>query len=89
MTLPKRSRTAKIGYGSSTNPWLRFELSQMEYKHWQHRYQNDGFVKHKLRYDYFPSAGLIIQRMPTVLHDQLASSFIRNILWWGGYHPLV
>jgi hypothetical protein len=34
----------------STKPWLRFKLSQIDYKCLQKEYQEDWFVQEKLRY---------------------------------------
>jgi hypothetical protein len=69
----------KTGRGYSSNPWLRFELSPIEYEHWRNRHLDDPFVEYKLRYDYFPFASLFVLRIPRRLHDRLAASIVRYI----------
>lgn len=39
----------ETGRGFSTNPWLRYRLSQAAYKRLEKRFQRDGFVQDKLR----------------------------------------
>ena len=39
----------KTGHGFSTNPWLRYKLSQAAYKRLEKHFQKDGFVQDKLR----------------------------------------
>jgi len=81
----------KIGRGS-TKPWLRYRLSQIDYKCLQKEYQKDWLKlryvaigsKHnsltlKLRSDYFPSASLFVLRMPGLLHEQLADDIVYEI----------
>jgi hypothetical protein len=77
--LTQEIENRKVGCGCSDNPWLRFELSEAAYKHWLQQHQQDRFVKHKLRYDYFASASLFVLRMPTVLHEDLALSIVLDV----------
>ena len=48
--ITKEIEKRKVGSGFSTNPWLRFKLSPIDYECWQQQYQEDGFVQDKLRY---------------------------------------
>jgi hypothetical protein len=41
----------KTGHGFSTNPWLRYKLSQAAYKRLEKHFQKDGFVQDKFGID--------------------------------------
>ena len=43
--ITKEIEKRKVGSGFSTNPWLRFKLSPIDYECWQQQYQEDGFVQ--------------------------------------------
>ncbi|KIX08396.1 uncharacterized protein Z518_03052 [Rhinocladiella mackenziei CBS 650.93] len=79
-TIFKQVEKRKIGRGFFAVPWLRFKLSPSEFEHFEQHYQEDGFVQHKLRYDYFPSAHLFVLRMACSVHEYLASSVVVDIL---------
>jgi len=77
----------KVGRGYSNSPWQRFRLSPTDYQRLELKYQQDEFVREKIRYgstrtarftdlaryDYFPSDSLFVLRMPSSLHELVAA----------------
>ncbi|RDL33125.1 Uncharacterized protein BP5553_08564 [Venustampulla echinocandica] len=76
-------RRRKHGHSLSGKPWHRFVLDAHQYKDLQRHLQLDSslwdYFVHKLRHDYFPSAKLLILRMPGLLHESLASYVTQEI----------
>ncbi|KAF7880234.1 hypothetical protein EAF00_012046 [Botryotinia globosa] len=74
----------KIGRNlSNTSPWKVYKLNEEEYAEVLRLVESDkslqGFVKDKLRYDYFPSAQRFVIRMPLCVHESFISKIVSNI----------
>ncbi|TVY58864.1 hypothetical protein LSUE1_G009739 [Lachnellula suecica] len=69
--------------GQALPPWHRFSLQEDEYTRLLAEVGKEsesfqGFWKHKLKYDYFPSTSTFIFRMPTATHERFITSVVQE-----------
>ncbi|KAF7855403.1 hypothetical protein EAF04_010146 [Stromatinia cepivora] len=73
----------RVGRSTCKNPWREYELNAEEYAEVLRLIERDeslaGFVKHKLRYDYFPFAKKLILRRPLYVQEVFKARIVENL----------
>ncbi|KAL9620567.1 MAG: hypothetical protein Q9160_004928 [Pyrenula sp. 1 TL-2023] len=76
-------KARELGKGIDHLPWTEFQLVRGEYREIERRLEQDmvllGYVKHKLRYDYFAETYRLAVRMPLSLHERFCHLVEREI----------
>lgn len=79
----EKIKNRREGRNVTSTPWVVYSLDLKGYQELQHELQGDeslwGFAQHKLRYDYFPSTGRLVLRMPTTLHEEFVTIVVEEI----------
>ncbi|KAI9764422.1 MAG: hypothetical protein M1840_008445 [Geoglossum simile] len=77
-------RERKAGRSVERDPWMVFQLAVGEYDELERRLEQEeslwGFVKDKIRYDYFARSNRLVVRMPTGRHEILIAG-VEDSLW--------